>query len=140
MRFSARERTGLRAMIEFARRYGEGPVSLSVIARAQDLPRPYLGRVAASLRRSGLLQSVRGARGGYLLTREPAEIRVGDVLRAVEGSLMSLDCMRGDGFRCAREPVCATRTVWQSVAERLKETLDHTSLADVLALEAHKAN
>jgi len=132
MKLSARERIGLRAMVEFARGYGAGPISLTRVARAQGMSRPYLEQVAASLRRSGLLASVRGAHGGYMLTREPSAISVGDVFRAVEGSLMPLDCMRTDGSSCAREPICATRSIWQAVSERLSETLDNTSLADMV--------
>ena len=132
MKLSARERVGLRAMVEFARGYGAGPISLTKVARAQDMPRPYLEQVVASLRRSGLVSSVRGAHGGYMLARKPSAITVGDVFRAVEGSLMTLDCMRTDGSSCAREPICATRSVWQAVIERVSETLDNTSLADIL--------
>ncbi len=132
VKLTARERTGLRAMVEFARRYGEGPTALSEVARAQDLPLPYLEQVVAALRRAGLLESMRGAHGGYLLARHPAEISAGDVFRAVEGSLMTLDCMRTDGS-CVREPICATRNVWQIIVNRLQDALDNTSLADVLA-------
>ena len=132
MKVTARERVGLRAMVEFARRYGVGPVSLTKVARAQDMPRPYLARVVASLRRSGLLSSVRGAHGGYMLTRDPSAITVGDVFRALEGSLMALDCMRTDGSSCDREPICAARPVWLTVIERVNETLDNTSLADIV--------
>lgn len=136
MKLSARERTGLRAMVEFARRHGEGPTALSEVARVQELPLPYLERIVASLRRAGLLQSVRGAHGGYMLSTDPASISVGDVFRAVEGSLMTLDCMRADGYSCSREPTCATRNVWQTVADRLTDTFDNTSLADVLRADS----
>ena len=78
MRFTAREQTGLRAMIALARCYGQGPTALSEIAHSQELPLPYLEQIAASLRRAGLLSSVRGARGGYLLTRDPAEISISE--------------------------------------------------------------
>ncbi len=131
MKLSSKERTGLRAMVELAGHYGAGPVPLSKVSDAQGLPLPYLGRIAASLRRAGLLESVRGVHGGYMLSRSPAEISVGDIFRAVEGSLMSLDCMRADAC-CAREATCATRSVWAVVSARLKETLDSTTLADVL--------
>jgi Rrf2 family protein len=132
MKFTSRERIGLRAMVEFARLHGQGPTPLSQVARTQELPLPYLERIVASLRGAGLLESVRGAHGGYGLTRDPEFISVGDVFRAVEGTLMSLDCMRDDGAECAREPMCATRNVWTAVSVRLSETLDHTTLADVL--------
>ncbi|MBC7235579.1 MAG: Rrf2 family transcriptional regulator [Chloroflexi bacterium] len=139
MKLTARERTGLRAMVEFARHYGEGPTALSEVAREQGLPLPYLEQVVASLRRAGLLESVRGAHGGYMLAREPGQISAGDVFRAVEGSLMTLDCMRTDGTSCAREPICVTRNVWQIIIDRLRDTLDNTTLADVLAWEHTKA-
>jgi len=136
MKLSAKERTGLRAMIALARRYGEGPVPLSQVAETQDLPRPYLGRIAALLRRSGLLSSVRGAHGGFLLSRTPAEIKVGDVFRAVEGALIAVDCVSSDEPSCARESYCATRDVVQTLHECLTQTLDSISLADVIARDA----
>jgi Rrf2 family cysteine metabolism transcriptional repressor len=132
MKLSAKERTSLRAMVEFARRYGEGPVPLSEVARAEELPLPYLEHVVAALRRAGLLQSVRGAHGGYLLTREPTQVRISEVFRAVEGSALTLDCMGRNATPCDREPICATRSFWQILAWRLRETLDSTSLADIL--------
>ncbi len=131
MKLSSRERTGLRAMVELARHYGHGPVPLSQVSDVQGLPLPYLERIAGSLRQAGLLESVRGMHGGYMLARTPATISVGDIFRAVEGSLMSLDCMRPN-TSCDREAVCAARMVWAGVSARLKETLDGTSLADVL--------
>jgi len=132
MRLSAKERTGLRAMVELARRHGQGPTPLSEISRIEELPLPYLEHVVGELRRAGLLQSARGMHGGYLLSREPSRISVGDVFRAVEGTLVPLDCLGGDSTACAREPVCAARHVWQKVSERLSETLDNTSLSDLL--------
>jgi len=132
MRLSARERTALQAMVELARHYGEGPTALSEVARLQALPLPYLERVAATLRRAGLLDSVRGARGGYVLTRAPARISVSEVLTAVEGALMPVGCLTNGGPRCVRESACATRSVWQRVAGSLLQTLDSISLADVL--------
>jgi len=131
MKLSSKEHTGLQAMVEFARRYGRGPTSLSEVARSQELPLPYLEQVIAPLRRLGLLTSVRGVHGGYTLARDPATISVGDVFRAVEGSLMTLDCTRPDGSGCAKESTCATRSVWQGVAERLSDTLDNMTLADI---------
>jgi Rrf2 family transcriptional regulator, cysteine metabolism repressor len=145
MRLSAKERIGLRAIVELAHHYGQGPTSLREIAEVQGLPLPYLERIVASLKRAQLLISVRGSQGGYLLARAPSAITVSDVLRAVEGSLVHLDCMGGD-VRCNREATCATRTVWEGVMARLRETLDHTTLADLLsespatATESRKEN
>ncbi len=133
MRFSAREQTGLRAMIELARCHGNGPTALSEVAQAQDLPLPYLEQVAQTLRRAGLLASVRGAHGGYYLAREPEQIRVGDVFRALEGQLVTVECMGPDGSSCCeRESVCSARNVWQSLYTCLSETVDSITLADVI--------
>lgn len=119
-------------MVELARHFGDGPTALSEVARAQALPLPYLERVAATLRRAGLLASVRGAHGGYVLARDPSCISVSDVLTAVEGALVPVGCLTNGGPRCARESSCATRNVWQVVAGCLTQTLDGMSLADVL--------
>lgn len=132
MKLSARERTALLAMVELARRYGAGPTALNEVAQTQGLPLPYLERVASQLRRAGLLQSVRGARGGYALTREPEAISVSDVLLAVEGALVPVGCLTKGGPRCSRESSCATRNVWEVVASCLAQTLENMSLADVL--------
>lgn len=132
MRLSAKEQTGLRAMIEFARCHGSGPTSLSEVAQAQELPLPYLQQVVTELRRAGLLASVRGARGGYHLTREPGQIRVSDIIRALEGQLVTVDCMEPDGASCcSREAICMARNVWQSLQDSLAATLDNITLADV---------
>jgi len=133
MKLSARERTGLRAMVELARRFGEGPVALSDIAASEGLPLPYLERVAAQLRSAGLLASVRGARGGYLLTRPPEEISVSDIFVAVEGNLLTVDCLCPDGSPCTLEPICATRDVMTTVRDCLADTLGNITLANVIA-------
>ncbi|MFP3895533.1 MAG: RrF2 family transcriptional regulator [Anaerolineales bacterium] len=132
MKVSARERISLRAMEELARRFGQGPTALRKVAEAQGLPLPYLGRIAVALRRAGLLKSVRGAHGGYMLSRTPSQISVGDIFRAVEGSIVPLECTGGEGGTCANVSDCAARSVWQTVTRRLEETLDNTSLTDLL--------
>ncbi|MHB1319115.1 MAG: RrF2 family transcriptional regulator [Anaerolineae bacterium] len=132
MRFTAREQTGLRAMIALSRNFGQGPTALSAIAQSQQLPLPYLEQVAGALRRAGLLGSVRGARGGYFLTRDPAEVSVSDVLSALEGQLVSLECLRPGGSGCAQESTCDVRGVWQRVQDCLDQTLGEMMLADVM--------
>lgn len=132
MRLSSKERTALLAMAELARRYGDGPAALSEVAATQGLPLPYLERVTALLRRAGLVASMRGAHGGYYLTREPGRIRVSEVLTAVEGDLLPIGCLVKGGPRCNREATCATRNVWEHVAAVLSQTLDSMTLADII--------
>ncbi len=119
------------AMVELARRHGDGPTALGEVARAQGLPLPYLERVVASLRKAGLVASARGAHGGYALARPPAEISVSEVLMAVEGALVPIGCLANGGPRCTREAACATRNVWEVVAACLTQTLGQMTLADV---------
>lgn len=120
-------------MIVFAQCHGNGPTALSEVAQAEDLPLPYLEKVVASLRRAGLLSSVRGAQGGYYLTRDPVEITVSDIIRALEGRLVNLDCMgAANSSCCAQESSCAARTVWQTLHDCLSDTLDSMTLADVI--------
>lgn len=132
MRFSAKEQYGLRAMVELARHQDEGPVSLAEVAQVENLSLSYLEQIVIPLRRSGLLRSVRGARGGYVLARPPEGVTVGDVIRALEGSIMPMTCVAEDECTpCEREGSCATRTVWKEVHDRIVETLESTTLADL---------
>lgn len=135
MHFSSKERYGLRAMAELASRYGEGPVSLSEVARAQSIALATLEQVVAPLRRAGLLASTRGASGGYALARAPERITVGDVLRALEGALVPIPCLEEGAGACRLARQCATRPVWALVRDRLAETLDKTTLADICSQE-----
>ncbi len=132
MRFSTREQYGLRAMAGLAQHYGKGPVALADIAKAEGLSLPYLEQIVASLRRAGLVQSTRGAHGGYELARAPKSITAGDVIRALEGSILPIRCVSDCASTfCEREDSCATRSVWEKVRDRLIETLDGITLADL---------
>ena len=129
MRFSVKEQYGLRAMVELSLRKDQGLTSLKDVAHAQDISLSYLEQIVAPLRRAGLLRSVRGAHGGYRLGRAPEDITAGDVLRALGGALVPVSCL-ADGV-CQRESSCATRAVWQTVHDRLTETLDSITLAEL---------
>ena len=135
MKLSAREQYGLRAMIELGRRYGDGPVSLSDVAEAQGVSLGYLEQITPLLREANLVGSTRGARGGYQLSREPREITVGDVVRALEeGYIMPLKCIPGteEEESCSRTEVCAAREVWRRMYEGIVEVLDSTTLDDLI--------
>jgi len=132
VRISARELYGLRAMSDFARRFGQGPVSLAEVARNQGISQAYLEQIAIALRRAGLLCSQRGAQGGYYLSRTPQTITAGDVIRALEGSILPIQCtVEHRCVPCLREEECSTRGVWQQVRDRLVEVLDSITLAEL---------
>ncbi|HSR34242.1 MAG TPA: Rrf2 family transcriptional regulator [Anaerolineae bacterium] len=135
MRVSAKELYGLRAMSEFARHWGQGPLSLAEVARKQGISQPYLEQIAIDLRRAGLLNSRRGAQGGYYLARAPEATTAGDVIRALEGSILPVQCVaEGKCTPCSHEDGCSARGIWEQVQDRLIETLDSITLAD---LEPH---
>ena len=85
MRLSTRGRYGLKAMVDLAMAYGDGNVNIGALAAQQGISDAYLEQLVASLKKAGLVSSVRGAQGGYSLSREPSQINVGDILRALEG-------------------------------------------------------
>ncbi|MBN1659459.1 MAG: Rrf2 family transcriptional regulator [Anaerolineae bacterium] len=132
MRVSAKEMYGLRAMGEFARHFGEGPLSLAEVARTQGISQAYLEQIAIDLRRAGLLCSKRGAQGGYYLARPPEATTAGDVIRALEGSILPVQCVAEERCEpCQLEAGCSARGIWEQVRARLVETLDNITLADL---------
>jgi len=92
MMFSTRSEYGVRVMIQLARRRGSGPVPLTGIAEAESLPLAYLEQLVSRLRKADLVASTRGAHGGYELSRDPAEITMAEVVQALEGSLIPMQC------------------------------------------------
>src|SRR4051812_20296329 len=122
MMFSTKAEYGVRVMVELARRDGDGPVSLTDIAETDGLPLAYLEHLVARLRKASLVDSRRGARGGYLLARPADEITMAEVVEALEGSIAPIECISEDpdgALVCAREAnddrVCATKLLWTRV-------------------------
>lgn len=133
---SARTEYAVRAMLILAEAAvsGAGPVSVDTLASRQRLPRKFLEAIAADLKAAGLVQSTRGARGGYGLARAPGEISLGDVFRAVDGPLAEVRGLRPHETRY--EGVAEhLPSVWVAVRASLRHVLDETSLADVLSGE-----
>jgi Rrf2 family protein len=137
MKFSQRSEAGVRLMVGLAHHYGAGPVSLAEVARNEGLSQTFLEQVIMPLRKAGLVQSHQGVRGGYELSRAPEEIRMGDVLRVLEGSLAPMFCVTNTPDRdiCALEEHCGTRILWSRVREGINMALDATSLADLLGAD-----
>jgi Rrf2 family protein len=121
-------------MVQLGRRYGTGPSSLAEIALDEDLPRAYLEQLVTSLRDASLVVSTRGAHGGYELSRPPAEIRMGEVLRALEGPLSPMICVTDDPahIACDRSARCTVNVLWVKVRDAIAGTLDSMTLADLV--------
>jgi Rrf2 family cysteine metabolism transcriptional repressor len=136
VRVSAKELYGLRAMSEFARHFGQGPLSLTQVATSQGISQAYLEQIAIDLRRSGLLNSKRGAQGGYYLARAPEATTAGDVIRALEGSILPVQCVAEQKcVPCSLEDGCSARGIWELVRDRLVETLDSITLANLVQMD-----
>jgi Rrf2 family protein len=146
MMFSTRAEYGVRVMVDLARRGGVDPVPLAEIAEVEGLPLAYLEHLAARLRRAGLIESRRGARGGYLLAREPSAITMAEVVEALEGSIAPIECISSDAdgtVRCSRESdpahVCTTKLLWTKVRGAIIHTLNDTTLAELIPANERKA-
>ncbi|OGO54085.1 MAG: hypothetical protein A2V85_12250 [Chloroflexi bacterium RBG_16_72_14] len=122
-------------MVQLGRRYGTGPSSLAEIALDEDLPRAYLEQLVTSLRDAGLVVSTRGAHGGYELGAPPSEIRMSDVLRALEGPIAPMICATDDPAHllgCDRSARCTVNVLWVRVRDAISGTLDSMTLADLV--------
>jgi Rrf2 family protein len=118
-------------MLELALHQGEGPVMMQTIASNQGVSRKYLDTIFSSLKNAGLVHSRRGIGGGHLLAKEPDQIRLGDILRAVEGPLSLVDCVGSPEF-CVRSHRCVTRDVWTEIGQAIEGVLDSITLADLV--------
>lgn len=141
MKLSTKGRYGLRALIDLAvHSQGGTPVSIMSISARHDLSERYLEQLMAMLKKAGIVRSIRGAGGGYVLARDAGDISVGDVLRALEGKLDPVDCAGLDpGGECRAADSCVTKYVWKRINESINRTVDEIRL-DQLVAESRKKN
>jgi Rrf2 family protein len=120
-------------MFDLAQHAGEGPISLKSIAERQDISEHYLEQLVSGLRKAGLVKSVRGAQGGYMLGKEPGKITVGDIIRVLEGPIAPTDCVsEEDPECCSKAEFCITRTIWEKVRNSIADVLDSITLETML--------
>jgi Rrf2 family transcriptional regulator, cysteine metabolism repressor len=134
MKVSKKGDYGVRALVELAHHYGEGPIQSAHIASAQEVPEPYLDQLLTTLRRAGFIRSVRGPRGGHALVQDPAEVRLSSVMVALEGSLSPSGCV-DDPESCTRTGGCVQRGVWERVRDATQEILDSVTIGDLAEQE-----
>ncbi len=141
LKISTRGEYGIRIMLDLAIHQDEGPVVLKSIAERQALSESYLEQLISSLRKSGLVIGHRGAQGGYQLAKDPAEIKIGDILRVLEGPIAPVKCVSeeiSDNF-CSNSEKCATKLFWERLRDSIVSVIDSTSLAE-LAANSKKLN
>ena len=120
------------AMTVLASNQGSGPVSVKQIAREKDLSASYLEQLLAPLRRAGLVRSVRGPQGGYLLAQPPETITVRDILEILEGPMIPIECSVEQGeLDCCGEDECALRRVWVNLRESMIDVVESVTLSDL---------
>ncbi len=135
MRVSTRSDYGLRALIELAHHYGQGPHQSSEIALQRHIPGQYLDQLLTILRKAGFVRSVRGPGGGHELIRKPDEIRVREVIEAFEGSLSPVSWLDEPPDRTDHPHACGQREIWERVRAATIEILDSYTIADLLDRE-----
>ncbi|MSS20321.1 RrF2 family transcriptional regulator [Pseudoramibacter porci] len=133
MKLSTKGQYGVLAMCELAAHYGDGPMSVKEIAERQNISDAYLEQLFSSLKKAGLITSLRGAHGGYKLSRQPNEIAVGEVIDAVEGPIEFCGCSGSEvSVHCGREMACPTAALWGDVLNSIRNVVDHRSLQDLI--------
>jgi Rrf2 family protein len=139
MRISSRGQYGVRALAVLASRHGQGPVQVREIARVESLSAKYLEQLLGRLRTGGLVRSVRGARGGYTLSRDPGAITVREVLLLLEGSLAPVGCVDAGG-ECGVEgqEACPAHDLWSGLHSTVLAYLDSFTLADLVRVAARE--
>jgi Rrf2 family cysteine metabolism transcriptional repressor len=133
MRLSTKGRYGLRAILNIAQEQEFGPVAIHTIAERQNISGKYLEQLIAPLKKAGLIKSIRGAQGGYILGRSAAEITVGDVIRVLEGPIAPVDCVSEvNPDDCNRAEYCVTKQVWSRLRDSISEVLDAYTIEDLV--------
>ncbi len=131
MKLSSRTRYGIRAMLELALEYGKRPLQIKSIADREDISNKYLEQLIAMLKSAGLVRSVRGPRGGYMLAKPPQEILLKDIFVTLEGPISSVDCLEHSQFTpyCTD---CATRQIWNEIQNAISKVLSSRTLKDLI--------
>ncbi len=132
MKFSTRGRYALRFMIDLAQHEVEGPVPLRDVGKRQDISTKYLEQIVSALNRAGLIRSVRGNQGGYLLVKPASQYTAGEILDAVEGDLFPVTCMATSPNSCERYSVCKTIHFWDGLYQTVREYVDRYTLAELV--------
>jgi len=132
LRLSTKTRYGLRAIIDLAKYYGKGPVMARAIAEEEGISENYLEQIMDPLKKSGLVRSVRGARGGFVLAKPPGNIRVKEVIEALEGPVLLVDCLY-DPNLCERSKSCIARLFWERLRDNIVDFLNSWTLEDFIS-------
>jgi len=134
MKISTKSQYGLRAMVYLAKVFKKGKVfSLREIAKKEGISFDYLEKIISKLEKAGLVKSKKGVRGGYFLARLPKKIRIGDIVRVLEGEMALVKCIaKKVEYSCPRERKCLTKSFWKKIQDSLNSVLNSLTLADLI--------
>ncbi len=130
MRLSTKGRYAVRAMLDLALQPGEAPILIKDISQRQEISELYLEQLFTRLKAAGLLRSIRGPKGGFLLSRHPSQIRVIDIVEAMEGTTALVECVDDADF-CSRADLCVARQLWTEVKKAVDRVLESFTLQDL---------
>jgi len=131
MKLSTRTRYGIRAIIELAQHKTEEPLQLKVIAQRQNISVKYLEQLITVLKSAGFVRSIRGSKGGYVLAKAAEEIRLSDVFKCLEGSVITAECVEDKNY-CNRSADCVARDLWVQVERAIEDVLQSVTLQDLV--------
>lgn len=132
MKISTKGRYALRMMIDLAINNNGGYISLKDISSRQEISDKYSEQIINQLSKAGLVKSIRGSKGGYMLSKRPEEYTVGDVLRVMEGSLAPVACVEEGSEYCKRASTCVTIELWQKLNNAINDVVDNITLEDLV--------
>ncbi len=138
MKLSTRARYGVRLMVALALNYGKRPVFLKDIAKGESISEKYLSLIIIPLRGVGLVNSIRGAHGGYSLAKDPSQITMKEIVDVLEGDCSLVNCVN-DPSACPRVPICASHDIWAIIGGKISETLSSITLDMLVKINQEKA-
>lgn len=133
MKISTKGRYALRLMLDLAINNTGEYISIKSIASRQEISEKYLEQIITQLNKAGYVKSVRGAQGGYKLSKSPEQYTVGMILRIMEGSLAPVSCIEENDNSCERADICVTHEVWHKIQEAVENVVNNITLADLVA-------
>ncbi|MCE5340510.1 MAG: Rrf2 family transcriptional regulator [Planctomycetaceae bacterium] len=133
MKLSTRTRYGMRALLELALAHNAGPLQIKVIAERQNISNKYLEQLVAMLKTAGLVRSIRGPHGGYVLAKPPDEIKLLDVFKTLEGSTLTVECVDQEHI-CDNQSDCITRKLWMEINQAIITVLESKTLGDLVKM------
>jgi len=131
MKLSTRFRYGTRLILELALNYDQGPVFLKDVSNSQEISLKYLGQIVIKLRSAGIVNSARGAHGGYYLAKHPEDIKLSEIIEALDGPFILVECI-DNPEKCSRNEGCVTRIFWMDINDKFYNTLDSITVQDLL--------